>query len=858
MTYYHVTPHAKTPEILSQGLVTGKPRQWMNFVGAPLGANDKIYLHTNIDSAIQFGFRLQWDTQKPVDIISIKEDLPGLEPDPCVEGQLNGWVMTSTPIPSKQIGGVIPLTPGLIKDYVAREHAKYASQVPIGMNVNDSQFPWTHMILQGQKTIETRDSDSLRPHVGERVGIVRTGQGPAMLVGYCDLGEPKVYQTNEAWQADAQLHRVEGALAPGAVKYGYPLTNVEPVNPPQPVTSQGRVFRKLAVNREEAFQAWFKGSKVVDDEGNPLVVIHQTDAVFSTFMKKYLGQNTMGSASDKWYAQTSKIGFWFASPEARNMDRMSGTTQMEVYLSLQNPVVYPTLDHLANLLEWNRWSGEKLRQVLEAEGYDGIVIERDHEVGGRSFVAFRSTQIKSVANVGTFDPKKRNILAGATVTLYHGTGRDEAESIRRQGFNTPWVYFTPDRDAALRYGSTHNDEADPEAEALAVTLPKAALHVDFDLGHDRVFTVPEANSYEGEPDWDIDDWLQHRGQFAVPRDVANRALGIRKRTAQLFQKRADAPPVSDLQKSPTQQVEEAAKAHPLKPPKRVDPTQTPEFKAWFQGSKVVNRNGTPMVVYHGSTHAFDKFDLSSGNDENYYGKGFYFTDSKVDVNSNYGTDQGRDLQSRIDSRAEELMNDMSTEEPGWRDAAYAQARKEIAGQSTGMVYLTYLRIIKPVVVQPKGGTWFEGMRVDPEDRDNYIESRQLNRLYEAALRASEELGVRGERVWEDATQNLEVYDGFTAFQFEQGIREGDECMDAQGGPGPLVARIWQLMGFDGIIMDAEAQFKNMNLSPGTKHYIVWNPRQVKSALGNSGAFNPRSKRMVAGEILDLLQKKASV
>ena len=188
------------------------------------------------------------------------------------------------------------------------------------------------------------------------------------------------------------------------------------------------------------------------------------------------------------------------------------------------------------------------------------------------------------------------------------------------------------------------------------------------------------------------------------------------------------------------------------------------------------------------------------------------------------------------------------------------ARKEIAGQSTGMVYLTYLRIVNPVVVQPRGGTHFEGVSIDPKDEDNIIESRQFVKLYKATLRASEELGARGDRVWEEATQDLDTLDGFTAFQFEQGIRQGDECMEVSGGPGPLIARIWQLMGFDGIIMDAEGIFKGrgMDMSPGTQHYIVWNPRQVKSAIGNSGAFNPRSKRLVAEDLLALLQKKASV
>lgn len=40
------------------------------------------------------------------------------------------------------------------------------------------------------------------------------------------------------------------------------------------------------------------------------------------------------------------------------------------------------------------------------------------------------------------------------------------------------------------------------------------------------------------------------------------------------------------------------------------PTDTPQFKRWFKGSKVVNDDGSPKVVYHGSPNDFSVFDLS--------------------------------------------------------------------------------------------------------------------------------------------------------------------------------------------------------------------------------------------------------
>jgi hypothetical protein len=126
-TYYHVTPHTRSASIKREGLVIGKRRQWTNQRGETIGAKDRIYLFTDLDSAIQFGFRLQWGTKKPVDIIRVEADLPDIEKDPHVESQMHGtWVMTSTPIPPDKIKEIFPLTPELINDYIARDHAKYS------------------------------------------------------------------------------------------------------------------------------------------------------------------------------------------------------------------------------------------------------------------------------------------------------------------------------------------------------------------------------------------------------------------------------------------------------------------------------------------------------------------------------------------------------------------------------------------------------------------------------------------------------------------------------------------------------------------------------------------------------------
>lgn len=50
------------------------------------------------------------------------------------------------------------------------------------------------------------------------------------------------------------------------------------------------------------------------------------------------------------------------------------------------------------------------------------------------------------------------------------------------------------------------------------------------------------------------------------------------------------------------------------------------FWSWFNGSKVIDEKGRPLVVYHGTTKKFDTFDKSKiGLRDSWYGQGFYFT-----------------------------------------------------------------------------------------------------------------------------------------------------------------------------------------------------------------------------------------
>lgn len=53
----------------------------------------------------------------------------------------------------------------------------------------------------------------------------------------------------------------------------------------------------------------------------------------------------------------------------------------------------------------------------------------------------------------------------------------------------------------------------------------------------------------------------------------------------------------------------------------------------------------------------------------------------------------------------------------------------------------------------------------------------------------------------------------------------------------LCSLAFQRMGYDGIVLDAQKHFKTMKNIEGATHYIVFDPNQIKSAIGNNGEYS---------------------
>lgn len=195
------------------------------------------------------------------------------------------------------------------------------------------------------------------------------------------------------------------------------------------------------VTENPNFKMWFRNSKIVDEQGNPLRVYHGTVGDFDTF----LGENFF--TADPEYAG------WFAGTnEGEGRQAPLGKT-MPCYLRIENPfdarklpktlsdtefsravgitnVFSDAAKALAELRKvpmgrpqtfwkWLRQNTHDTIQALKRKGYDGIIqYEENRGKTTTAYVTFSSNQVKSaIGNNGDFNANKDNITAAKTAFI---------------------------------------------------------------------------------------------------------------------------------------------------------------------------------------------------------------------------------------------------------------------------------------------------------------------------------------------------------------------------------------------------------------------------------------------------------
>ena len=272
---------------------------------------------------------------------------------------------------------------------------------------------------------------------------------------------------------------------------------------------------------------------------------------------------------------------------------------------------------------------------------------------------------------------------------------------------------------------------------------------------------------------------------------------------------------------------------------------------WFKGSKVVGENGQPLVVYHATTHKFFEFTRDRGNVENHFGIGYYFTDSKLDAETNY-LSEGADITKRIETLAERISNN--------EEIDYEKAKKKAAKLLKGkheIVLPFYLRMVNPInVTKDKDGTRFDALETEDEETGEYVENEESLpfKLFEAIKEVSYDFygnSINPYDIFGGIGERISDWDYAAAYDVDKAFREvtSERIEDFVNEDGDIannefIRRVYEEMGFDGIIMDASLEFghkrkmgRPMQMDEGTRHYIVFQSNQAKLANGKNTTFD---------------------
>ena len=247
--------------------------------------------------------------------------------------------------------------------------------------------------------------------------------------------------------------------------------------------------------------------------------------------------------------------------------------------------------------------------------------------------------------------------------------------------------------------------------------------------------------------------LKKMGATISPKDraaILSLARGYRSQgldpTAAAIQAVSDQAEIAQSRLAELSTADRPVESTPL-PSKRADTpqTETENFKRWFGDSKVVDAEGKPLVVYHGTDREFTEFRMGSAPG---WGRGIYFTDNRDQAEADYG------------------------------------------GGAGGRVVEAYLSIRNPW----RGG--FPG--------------------YEE---------VEGTRAWQGYTGRFE------------------DSLDAWDEDGRFAGEVLRELGYDGVIAENSNDIRGLEI-------VAFDPGQIKSATGNSGAFDPNNPSILFSKRVD--------
>lgn len=260
--------------------------------------------------------------------------------------------------------------------------------------------------------------------------------------------------------------------------------------------------------------------------------------------------------------------------------------------------------------------------------------------------------------------------------------------------------------------------------------------------------------------------------------------------------------------------------------RRPDPqTDTPEFKRWFGGSKVVSPDGAPLTVYHGSTADFNEFsvgELGKTTGANSAKQGFFFTNDP-NVASGYATIgdwrkpdfhiyDGPTVSIRD---VEKLKAVADSPGPGIFDNPVTGKRERIAINRS-----ENSESLRRILHGMRGGKSFDQAITSP---DEFFPNGTAE-LFGGKLFYNE--GTRGDTLYPTylSIKNPLVHD-FVGSEFRD--RSYSDLLKKAIADG-----------HDGVIFRNTYDDAVRGNTKAHDVFVVFRPEQIKSAIGNTGTFDP--------------------
>jgi hypothetical protein len=245
------------------------------------------------------------------------------------------------------------------------------------------------------------------------------------------------------------------------------------------------------------FKKWFGDSKVVDENGQPLVVYHGSSSHDITTFDS--DKTLYGEISKGFNFFTNKKSAYqnsaddYANFAGTNGYRRSGKVY-ETYLKIQKPLhikytsnamsLYKGDKQYSTPVEYYDTNYKEIKEKYNNGDYDGIIIENTDKNNDDSIIYLvpNSEQIKSVDNQGTFDESNPNIYYQSA---YHGTPHKfdnfstehigSGEGAQAHGWG---LYFASNKKVSEDYRKTLSDTIGIGTEILVdnVTYKKIATN----------------------------------------------------------------------------------------------------------------------------------------------------------------------------------------------------------------------------------------------------------------------------------------------------------------------------------------------------------------------------------------------